>query len=282
MASKLILIEGLPGSGKSTTASLVEEVLQLQKTEVRVFLEGNALHPADFEGVAYIDHDLFDKFVETLGVAKEAVFLNCEERDDHVLVPYKALQEIHHIALADEWVQLFQKSDVYELPLDLHQQLVKEKWQQFVQFALKENKTFVFECAFIQNPITVMMIKYDRPNEEILSYIKELEAIVAELDPILLYVEQENFELSFGKAVEERSIEWRDFFIWYYTSQGVGKRVKAEGIEGTIEVLRRRQIVEREVYNQLSIGKVRLDNSEFEREVMKQKLEKAIQCKGVE
>lgn len=54
MARRLILIEGLPGSGKSTVAEMVSEILKGQGKEVQLFQEGNLDHPADYEGVSFI------------------------------------------------------------------------------------------------------------------------------------------------------------------------------------------------------------------------------------
>lgn len=54
MARQLILIEGLPGSGKSTIAKMVSEILIDQGKQVQLFQEGNLDHPADYEGVVFI------------------------------------------------------------------------------------------------------------------------------------------------------------------------------------------------------------------------------------
>ncbi|WP_235218458.1 hypothetical protein [Paenibacillus sp. FSL R7-269] len=49
---KLVLVEGLPGYGKSTTAQLVYEILTEMNVSAQLVLEGNLDHPADYDGVA--------------------------------------------------------------------------------------------------------------------------------------------------------------------------------------------------------------------------------------
>ena len=53
--TKLILVEGLPGSGKTTTARFVADWLKQRGVETAVFLEGNLDHPADVESVSCLD-----------------------------------------------------------------------------------------------------------------------------------------------------------------------------------------------------------------------------------
>ncbi|MDH6672709.1 hypothetical protein M2277_003371 [Paenibacillus sp. LBL] len=53
------------------------------------------------------------------------------------------------------------KQDVYELLLDLNRRLITERWEAFAEQALHEPVVMIFECCFIQNPVTVGMVKHD-------------------------------------------------------------------------------------------------------------------------
>ena len=76
----LVLIEGIMGAGKTTTAQFVDETLQRLGLETKVYLEGNLDHPADYDGVAVVDeHELeaicqaYPEYAETLwGLAEAA------------------------------------------------------------------------------------------------------------------------------------------------------------------------------------------------------------------
>lgn len=57
MATKLFLIEGLPGSGKTTTAELLKCLLKEKQVDARLHIEGDVYHPADYESVAYLTND---------------------------------------------------------------------------------------------------------------------------------------------------------------------------------------------------------------------------------
>lgn len=73
MNTKLIIVEGLPGFGKSTTAKLINEILSQNKSEVELFLEGNLNHPADYDGVSCFNKFEFDRLLYNSGDFKEVL-----------------------------------------------------------------------------------------------------------------------------------------------------------------------------------------------------------------
>ncbi|WP_235218459.1 hypothetical protein [Paenibacillus sp. FSL R7-269] len=166
------------------------------------------------------------------------------------------------------------RKDVYELPLAQHRKLITARWRQFTESALRGPDTYVFDCCFIQNPVTMGMIRHDAAEAEeyMISYIQELEAIIKPLNPLLFVIEQDDLEQAFRKAVHGRPLEWSDGFIEYYTSQGYGLRQGFQGLEGTLEVLKSRSKLEDNIYNLLSLNKTKVNNSAYALGVYKQVL----------
>ncbi|HDR7550903.1 TPA: hypothetical protein QCX50_005082, partial [Bacillus mobilis] len=156
------------------------------------------------------------------------------------------------------------KNDIYELPLERNIELITEKWRDFVEIANNENKIYIFECCFIQNPLTIGMVKYGEKKEKVISYINALAKIIEKLNPVLFYIEQDDLEFSFRKVFNERDKEWSAGFIEYYTNQGYGKMKGYHGLDGTIKVLEARRDIEREIFNMLNIKKTKIDNSQYE------------------
>lgn len=269
--TKLILIEGLPGSGKSTTAQLTNDFLKEMNLNTQLFLEGNVEHPADYDNVSYFTKEEFANLIATHKQYESLLSSIVIERKDGCLVPRYKLREQESI-LPIELLSTLGNYDIYELPLDLHIELLTEKWEQFRDHALCEDKTYIFDCSFIQNPVTIGMVKYGVSDEVVITYIKRLADIIKPLNPILIYVDQKDLQKSFKKAVKERPKEWSEGFMNYYNNQGYGKKHSVEGLEGTLSVLHARKELETKIYDVLEMKKYKMDNSHFEMEGYKSRI----------
>ncbi|PKU92163.1 hypothetical protein CQR46_0243 [Bifidobacterium pseudolongum subsp. globosum] len=86
MATRLIIVEGLPGTGKSTTASLIARELRERGHTVVCVDEGDPNHPADLP-----DYDIFDDFADerTHILARWRSFV--EHADPHTIYVFNCL-----------------------------------------------------------------------------------------------------------------------------------------------------------------------------------------------
>ncbi|WP_238655075.1 hypothetical protein [Paenibacillus piscarius] len=269
---KLILIEGLPGFGKSTTAQLVYEILTEMGIEARLFLEGNLAHPADYDGVAFLEKVEYDALWNAHEQFRTLLSQYTSCQGNHYFVEFRRLLNEYGPGIPHEMMNAFVRNDVYELQLAQHRELITAKWRQCAEKALRGPDTYVFDCVFLQNPVTMGMIKNGAAEEYMTSYILELEAIIKPLNPLLIVVEQDDLEAAFRKAVCERPEEWSEGFIQYYTTQGYGLRQGHQGLEGTVQVLKGRRKLEERIYNLLSMHKTKVNNSAYDLQAYKRVL----------
>lgn len=272
MNTKLILVEGLPGFGKSTTAKLIHEILTERNIPAELFLEGNLDHPADYDGVSCFDEKEFDGLLANCGDLKEVFINGVKKKGNNYFLPYRKIQNEYGSMFSDELLNIIFTFDIYELPLERNMELITEKWAEFTEKAMSDNNTYIFECCFIQNPITVAMVKYGEQKEKVMDYVMKLAKIIDRLDPLLIYVEQDDLDFSFKKAIEERPQEWSSGFIDYYTNQGYGKERGYKGLDGTLKVLEARRAIEKEVFDLLKMKKQKINNSQYEMERNKELL----------
>ncbi|WP_163253669.1 hypothetical protein [Bacillus tropicus] len=276
MNAKLIIVEGLPGFGKSTTAKLINEILSQNKIEVELFLEGNLNHPADYDGVSCFNKFEFDRLVSNSGDFKEVLLKRVLKKGSNYLLPYRKIKNEFGDQFSDELCNDISRNDIYELPFDKNVELIADKWNDFAEIALEDDKVYIFECCFIQNPLTIGMIKYGEQKEKIINYVMKVAKIIENLNPMLFYVEQDDLEFSFRKALKERNPEWSTGIVEYYTNQGYGKEHNHSGIEGAIKVLEARRNLELEIFDMLKMKKEKINNTKYEidsyRSMLKDKL----------
>ncbi|MCF7755792.1 adenylyl-sulfate kinase [Paenibacillus xylanexedens] len=279
MTRRLILIEGLPGSGKSTVAKMVSEILIEQGKKVQLFQEGNLDHPADYEGVSFYYAGDFEALLKTQEEYREILESNATAHDQGFLIPYRKMKEQGGIELPEHIVQDIFRRDIYEIPFEENVKLITEKWQDFTQNVLSTNddSITIFDCCFIQNPLTMGLVKCNQPKEQNVQYVLELGRIIDALNPLLIYIDQKDISYTFDNAVSERPKEWSEGFINYYTNQGLGQAQSYQDVKGTVRVLQERKKLESEIYGLLQMDKVWLDNSDYDREVCRHKLEKILQ-----
>lgn len=276
MKPKLILIEGLPGSGKTTTAGLIHELLTEMNLSAQLFLEGNADHPADYEGVACFTAAELAELWNTHAKYRDLLSERLVIQGDRYFLEYRKIRQELGTDFPDELLADVSRHDIYELPLEHNRILITERWRRFAADALHSPDTYIFDCCFIQNPVTVGLIKYGAAREAVKSYVAELAAIAEPLKPLLIYVEQNDLDHSFKKAVNERPKEWSEGFIDYYTSQGYGAQQGYQGLEGALQVLKARKELEAEIVSGLAMDRYRVDNSAYDLSGYRQALAKIL------
>ena len=158
------------------------------------------------------------------------------------------------------------------MPIKIHTELIVSRWTDFANKHINEDKVAIFECCFIQNPVTVSMVRNNSPKEVTMNYINSLAEKIVPLEPVLIYVEQETIKVSFNRVVSERSKEWIDGFTDYYTRQGYGLYNNLNVLDGVMQVLEARSKLEREIYDSLILVKYRVDNSTFNLDLLKSQI----------
>lgn len=251
---KLYIVEGIPGSGKTTTATWLAQVLREKGVDANLFLEGNIEHPADFESVAC----LTEQQLTELGNEFPFIYPFVVQKQKWFFIPYASFNEKNpklHKAL--------QKYDVYELSAEDYCEVTLMKWMEFAEKAQSEDKVYVLECCFLQNPITFLLAKHDVSKEYLFKHIEKIAKIITNLNPAILYFEQDNIKESIERVRKERSQEWFEFLTWYYTGQSYGNIHGLKGETGVIQFLEDRKELEKEILALLPIENLILNNSQY-------------------
>jgi hypothetical protein len=280
MKARLVSVEGLPGSGKTSAAEMVYAILKEEGIDAELWYENSMDHPADFDGTAYLEEVVFQNLMNAspgldLLSPVTAPYL------DGYLVSYRKAIDKHHLTLKPGLLDVLVRNDVYERDPDLHMRIIQERWKDFVRDHEDDAKVFIFECVFLQNPVTALKVKHDAPDEETTAYIESLLRIVSPLKPILLYMDPGDTRTAFLQAVRERPALWYEGFERYYTEQGYGLAHGFSGTDGVLRVLEERVRVERNVLRTVPCACHLVDNSAFDPASLRDTLRKILIREGL-
>jgi hypothetical protein len=247
MNTKLILVEGIPGSGKTTAAQAIQAWLAQRELPAKLYLEGNWDHPADFESVACLDEAQFAALLARFPAYQDVLDLWTVGKGDQRFFSYRKIEQEAGNRVPVELIQALAHYEIYELPLEKHLRLLAERWQEFAGQAAVGQEIFVFECCFLQNPLTMLLGRNDAPPGSAQEHILKLAEIIHPLNPVLIYLNPGDVRETLCRVAQSRPPEWLDFVIGYHTQQGHGKAQGWQGFDGLVHFYEMRHKIELEL-----------------------------------
>lgn len=252
--TRLILIEGVPGAGKSTTARFVCDRLARHGHEPALFLEGDWGHPADYESVACLDDGEYAALRAQFPAQIELLARTARAADGEWLFSYRRMAQELGDALPAALFAALAHYEIYDLPVETHCRLLLQSWRDFAARAAGEERVYVFECCFLQNPITTLLARHNLPPEAVQAHILALAEIVAPLQPKLIYLAQTDVRATLEGIRRERPPEWADYVAEYLTGQEYGRAHGLSGFDGVIAFYAMRQAFELELLKALPLA----------------------------
>lgn len=259
---KLFLLEGIPGSGKSSAGAFVQGLLEKQGNAVRFWREGDFDHPADFEGIAGLSeahyYDLLARYPHLAALFQQHMIV----RGADYLLSYRKLQHRHPEAMPQALVDELARHDVYDgLSMAEYCRLALDRWQDFCQTAAQSNTVTILECCLLQNPLTVLLARHDADPQTACEHVARIAAIIQPLDPLVIYLSPRDARAALERVRAERPVQWADFVAWYLTGQAYGQTHPVAGWEGVIQFYTMRQQMEVELLAALPLPSLLLEHS---------------------
>lgn len=241
--NNIIIVEGLPCSGKSTTSKYLAD-----KLRTKYFDENSGNNPVDYE---------FDSFI------KESELVNFD-KEEQLFIKNKSNQKLdgYLINLNNIDKKIFDKLLKYKiydfLPWNIESKIMLSKWAEFVN--TYDNNKYVFNSVFLQNPMCETMVRFGFDIEISKEYISKIYEIIKQLNPIIVYLKNSNIRNSIERCLDERGKDWLKSVIDYHCNGVYCKKNNLSGFDGYIKCLEERQKRELEILNNLGIDFIIIDN----------------------
>lgn len=271
MDPKLIMVEGLPGAGKTTVAEQVMKELKGQKRKVMYFDE-KSTHPVDLSWQAFLTKDEYHGFVaECLNI-----WMNSKQTisDDELIRRIEEQTRIDNGFVAIAYRNIDFPDDSYEtvrkrlvlkmirqgrVSFEQFRQINVGRWNAFAQDMMLEDKTVVFDASLLQNNLFEILCSYELKDEQIIDYIMELANTVTFLVPKIMYVMCPDVEKLVNRLQRKYQIEDEKEFNWFaHMEDWVSNTVFAKkhgytGKHGIIAFLEEKQRLDYKVLERLGI-----------------------------
>lgn len=267
---RLILIEGIPGSGKTTLSARLEAWLNEQGIHTVLYREGDA-HPADMAWNALLSQDEFEQVKKEQPHLAEKLDAFAQPHNDQITVAYT---KIGYENVGPELWTYFEAHEVYDgrVPLDIFESLHVKRWANFADMALANPETvYLFECSFLQNHVNELMSAHLKTEDDILLYLNRLSAPVMPLNPLLLYLDQSDTDETIRRVAaarvsppESNRPDWITMVIAYVESSRYAKKNGLVGYDGALQFIRERKAVEMVIWPHLQMDRVIIPNASYD------------------
>ena len=262
MQSKLILVEGIPGSGKTTIANRISAHYRSIGISAITYSEGEA-HPADLGWIACIPLDRYDELLARYPQFAEDIRANVQIEQGYAMVA--------HLWIKDKTKAFHDEMEGYEVydgkvEWEVFQGLHFTRWQSFAEAQAIKEEVAVFECALLQNHINELLFHHNKGESEIIAHIKLLADSVKKLNPVLIYLNQPDVRetirrVSDARAGKHGSKDWMNRVIDYFEScpHGVYR-----GFDGMVQAFEDRKRIELIILPMLGIQFHVIDNPKYD------------------
>ncbi len=250
----VIFIEGLPGSGKTTYAKRISEFYENQGYQVKRFFEGD-LHPIDLAWCGYCNKDQMEAILTKYPKFKEKILENTIEENGKYIIAYT---RVWHEETTQEFYDEMAKYEVYQWDskedfLNVH----KQRWERFAN-DFDPNTVYVFECIFLQNHITELILKHNASKTEMISYFKDLLEKIQKTNPLIFYIYQTDIQTTLERIIEERRTtdptrnrDWIENVNLFLENTKYGKQMGYTGKDGMLKYGSHRQNMEIDILQSL-------------------------------
>ncbi|UMR35826.1 P-loop NTPase family protein [Paenibacillus polymyxa] len=264
-ATKLVMVEGIPGSGKSTLSQYIQDTLNTHRIESELFLEGNLRHPADYESVACVPNEELDRLRSSYADVFHNIdpFVSLSGNDS--LIAYALAQQSAQNEIPSSLYEEIRRYEIYDgIPVEKYCELMVQRWSSFAKNQREKDKLVILECCFLQNPGCALLARHDAGNDRFVQHVLQIAEQIQDLNPVLFYLKQPSVRETIERVKTMRPQEWLDFVIWYHTEQDYGKNKGLHGYDGYIQFLEHRRELELHIIEQLPFQTFIMDNSDYD------------------
>jgi len=201
---RLILVEGLPGTGKTTMTQRIAQRLAAKGEAVTALYEGDERIPCDFYEMAGIPLGEFEAF--------RAEHLNVEDARWVISLRTASYVYLRLDRCADFAADAFRKWDMgdernLQASVAHYVPCALERLDAWVDSYKDSGETVVIDSGFLQNPINELLFR-GASDDEACSFVQGILHRFGPLHPVCVYLQRESAEAAVSFAKQAKGSDW--------------------------------------------------------------------------
>ena len=250
--SKIYLIDGLPGIGKSTTVYKLAKHFEETGMKVKTLYE-HEFYPTELLWSARVSKDKYEEILNKYpeyGYAIRAVSVN---KDNFMYIRYRVLQASREFNEELKQHEIFLSRNKKDFT-----SILQSKWKELPDI-IEENSVYIIECMIFQDYINECILLYDMTVEEVTKLTNSLLSSIDMFNPEIVYLKTNKVKTVLDNIINTRKPSdpleksWSDFALEIVeTFSRFGKK-QLQGYTGLLDYIKLRQETELAVLPNLSV-----------------------------
>jgi len=269
MPPKLILVEGINGSGKSTYVESLKQLYKNNRVPVILYRNGKP-HPADMTRQALLNENEYIDFLnycisiwkgskKTISIEELISRIEMQVIREAIGIvlaytkidfPESSFQAAYEIVRNKELYDGFSTFDIFA---DIH----KKRWRMFSQNNCMDNAIHIFEGVLMQFPLMELIGFYGMGKQECLIYIQQLLDTSISMNPEIHYLDVPDVRATISYVAEERisanQSKWIDSYVIWFEHTYYSKINNIGGFDGVIQFCHKLKDIEDYILAHLDI-----------------------------
>lgn len=258
--SRLILLEGMPSTGKTTNSRFIQIQLERQGIETEWIHEVAMPHPVLFFDEVGLTHDEYRDFIKEHPTVADILDQISVVRKNTVSVNLNLIRWYDKDLFDQNAYQALLQFDVWKFPIERYELFALDKWNCFTEQVLyNESKVYIVDSAVFQYQIFRYLFE-NKPYEELQNLVSQIEDIIKPLRPSLLFLYRENAEATIDYLEKDRGTAYLDNLYQRDRNQPY-YRDKPDGVESFKQFLRDYSVLVNRLFNSFAGNKLSLEIS---------------------
>jgi len=258
--TQLIMLEGLPSTGKSTNSDFLRMQLERNGKKVKWIHEVSRPHPVLFFDEAGFTFGEYEKFLKSYPETAHILDNIAVFRKSTVGIDLHEIEWNYMDIIGESAYQALREFDMWNYPLDVYKKFALEKWEHFAEKALSgKGEIRIIDSAVFQFQIFAFLFK-NRPYKELHDFVRQIFDIIEPMNPCMIYFYRENAEETIDYLEQNRGTQYLEN-MWERDKNQLYYHGKPQGAEGFRQFLRDYATSARLLFDSLDCRKMSVEIS---------------------